>query len=71
MAYEFKLTRQIDFAETDMAGIMHFSNFFRFMEAAETRIFSFAWAVDLSKRFSHGRLAKSACRLRLQATFAL
>ena len=36
MAYEFKLTRQIDFAETDMAGIMHFSNFFRFMEAAET-----------------------------------
>jgi YbgC/YbaW family acyl-CoA thioester hydrolase len=39
MAYEFKLTRQIDFAETDMAGIMHFSNFFRFMEAAETAFF--------------------------------
>jgi len=39
MAYEFKLTRQVDFAETDMAGIMHFSNFFRFMEAAETAFF--------------------------------
>jgi YbgC/YbaW family acyl-CoA thioester hydrolase len=39
MAYEFKLTRQIDFAETDMAGIMHFSNFFRLMEAAETAFF--------------------------------
>jgi len=39
MAYEFKLTRQIDFAETDTAGIMHFSNFFRFMEAAETAFF--------------------------------
>ena len=39
MAYEFKLTRQVDFAETDMAGIMHFSNFFRFMEAAETEFF--------------------------------
>ena len=39
MAYEFRLTRQIDFAETDMAGIMHFSNFFRFMEAAETAFF--------------------------------
>ena len=39
MAYEFGLTRQIDFAKTDMAGIMHFSNFFRFMEAAETAFF--------------------------------
>jgi YbgC/YbaW family acyl-CoA thioester hydrolase len=39
MAYEFKLTRQVDFAETDMAGIMHFSNFFRLMEAAETAFF--------------------------------
>ncbi|MCI0620097.1 MAG: acyl-CoA thioesterase [Acidobacteria bacterium] len=39
MAYEFKLTRHVDFAETDMAGIMHFSNFFRFMEAAETAFF--------------------------------
>jgi YbgC/YbaW family acyl-CoA thioester hydrolase len=39
MAFEFKLTRQVDFAETDMAGIMHFSNFFRFMESAETAFF--------------------------------
>jgi YbgC/YbaW family acyl-CoA thioester hydrolase len=39
MAYEFKLTRHVDFAETDMAGIMHFSNFFRFMEATETAFF--------------------------------
>ena len=30
MAYEFKLTRMVEFAETDVAGIMHFSNFFRF-----------------------------------------
>jgi acyl-CoA thioester hydrolase len=39
MPYEFKLTRHVDFAETDMAGIMHFSNFFRFMEATETAFF--------------------------------
>ncbi len=39
MAYEFKLTRQVEFSETDMAGIMHFSNFFRFMEAAEHAFF--------------------------------
>jgi YbgC/YbaW family acyl-CoA thioester hydrolase len=36
MPYEFKHTRRVEFSDTDMAGIMHFSNFFRFMEAAET-----------------------------------
>ena len=28
-------TRQVQFAETDMAGIVHFTNFFRYMEEAE------------------------------------
>lgn len=32
----FRTTRRIEFCDTDMAGIVHFSNFFRFMEAAET-----------------------------------
>lgn len=36
MPYEFQHTRRVEFSDTDMAGIMHFSNFFRFMEAAET-----------------------------------
>lgn len=35
MAYEFKINRRVEFSETDMAGIMHYSNFFRFMETAE------------------------------------
>jgi YbgC/YbaW family acyl-CoA thioester hydrolase len=35
MAYEFKATRMVEFSDTDMAGIMHYSNFFRFMETAE------------------------------------
>jgi YbgC/YbaW family acyl-CoA thioester hydrolase len=35
MSYEFKITRRVEFSETDMAGIMHYSNFFRFMESAE------------------------------------
>lgn len=39
MPCEFKLTRQVEFSDTDMAGIMHFSNFFRFMEAAEHAFF--------------------------------
>ena len=29
-------TRRVEFGDTDLAGIMHFANFFRFMEAAET-----------------------------------
>ena len=39
MAYEFKLTRRVEFSETDMAGIVHYSNFFRYMEAAESAFF--------------------------------
>lgn len=36
MASEFKVRRHVEFVETDMAGIMHFSNYFRWMEACET-----------------------------------
>src|SRR3954466_12985623 len=39
MPYEFKLTRRVEFAETDMAGIVYFSNFFRMMEATEHAFF--------------------------------
>jgi YbgC/YbaW family acyl-CoA thioester hydrolase len=50
MAYEFKITRRVEFAETDMAGIMHFSNFFRFMETAEGAFFrSLGYSVALSR----------------------
>ena len=36
MTYEFHNQHRVEFAETDMAGIVHFSNFFRYMEMAET-----------------------------------
>lgn len=39
MPYEFEITRFVEFSETDAAGIMHFSNFFRFMESAEHAFF--------------------------------
>jgi acyl-CoA thioester hydrolase len=39
MAYEFKAVRRVEFSETDMAGIVHFSNFFRYMETAERGFF--------------------------------
>lgn len=36
MIEPFRTTRRVEFGDTDMAGIVHFSNFFRYMEAAET-----------------------------------
>jgi acyl-CoA thioester hydrolase len=35
MSAVFRTTRFVEFGDTDMAGIVHFANFFRFMEAAE------------------------------------
>jgi YbgC/YbaW family acyl-CoA thioester hydrolase len=35
MAEPFRTTRRVEFVDTDMAQIVHFSNFFRFMESAE------------------------------------
>jgi len=35
MAEEFRVSRRVQFSETDVAGIVHFSNFFRYFEDAE------------------------------------
>lgn len=35
MTYEFRLRRRVEFYETDMAGIVHFANFFKYMETCE------------------------------------
>ena len=35
MVFEFRLQRRVQFYETDAAGIVHFSNYFRYMEEAE------------------------------------
>src|ERR1700722_3626706 len=35
MSTPYRTTRRIEFCDTDMAGIVHFANFFRFMESAE------------------------------------
>ena len=39
MASEFRMRRRVEFVETDMAGIVHFSNFFRWMEQTEHAFF--------------------------------
>jgi YbgC/YbaW family acyl-CoA thioester hydrolase len=35
MPSTYRLTRRVAFSETDAAGIVHFANFFRYMEDAE------------------------------------
>ena len=39
MASSYRMTRVIEFCETDMAGIVHFSNFYRWIEQAEHAFF--------------------------------
>jgi YbgC/YbaW family acyl-CoA thioester hydrolase len=39
MSEVFRTTRRIEFCETDMAGIVHFANFYIFMEQAEHELF--------------------------------
>lgn len=38
-AFHFVHRRQVEFADTDLAGIVHFANFFRYVEAAEHAFF--------------------------------
>lgn len=35
MPFEHRVTRRVEFNETDMAGIVHFANFYRYMETVE------------------------------------
>jgi len=39
MPYEFKATRRVEFSDTDLAGIVHFSKFFQYMETVEHGFF--------------------------------
>src|SRR4051812_18470994 len=39
MPYQYTTVQRVEFSDTDMAGIMHFANFFRFMEVTEHAFF--------------------------------
>ncbi len=39
MASSFRMSRRVEFCETDMAGIVHFSNFYKWMEQIEHAFF--------------------------------
>ena len=62
----FTTKRRVEFADTDMANIVHFSNFFRFMEAAEQeflRSLGFR-VVRLEERLGFPRVSASCDYLR-------
>jgi YbgC/YbaW family acyl-CoA thioester hydrolase len=64
MAAPFRVTRRVEFHDTDMAGIVHFSNFFRYMEYAEVaflraRGLSVAWRQQGSEPLGFPRVAAS------------
>lgn len=51
MPSEFTIRRRVEFSETDMAGIVHFSNFFKYMENAEHAFYrSLGFSVVLAKQ---------------------
>jgi YbgC/YbaW family acyl-CoA thioester hydrolase len=47
---EFSTTHRVQFSETDMAGVVHFSNFFRWMEEVEHAFFR---SLGLSVAMTH------------------
>ena len=49
-AHHFSFKRLVTFAETDMAGIVHFSNYFRWMEEVEHAYFR---SLGLSVAMTH------------------
>lgn len=62
----FVYSRRIQFSETDMAGIVHFSHFYRFMEEAEH---AFLRSRDLAVFMDHGELTISWPRLSASCDF--
>ena len=52
--FHFYHRRMVEFADTDQAGLMHFSNFFRFVESAEHAFFrSMGFRVHTAEGSNH------------------
>ena len=62
----FRTSRRVEFVDTDMAGIVHYSNFFRYMEAAEV---DFLQARGLSVALNHGDKKIGLPRVAAQCDF--
>lgn len=66
VAFEFRWKHRVEFAETDMAGIVHFSNYFRYMEMAEH---AFLRSLGLTVHSQNGEAAVTWPRVRAECSF--
>lgn len=66
MPSSFRDRRRIEFYETDMAGIVHFSNFFRFMESTEHAFFR---SLGLSLHREEGAHMSGWARVRAECEY--
>jgi acyl-CoA thioester hydrolase len=60
----FRTSRRVEFADTDMAGIVHFSNYYRYMESVEVEFLrtlglSVTMRTDAGEKFGFPRVASS------------
>ncbi|MEM6676034.1 MAG: thioesterase family protein [Planctomycetota bacterium] len=70
MHSEYRTTLRVEFADTDMAGIAHFANFFRWMEEVEHEFFrSFGETVHDASAYGFVR-AHASCDYRRPARYA-
>ena len=60
MSAPFRTTRRVEFHDTDMAGMVHFANFFRYMESAEVEYWRFR-GLSVMIRQQEERLSFPAC----------
>jgi YbgC/YbaW family acyl-CoA thioester hydrolase len=66
MAFEYRYRRTVQFAETDMAGIVHFSRYFQFVEEAEH---AFLRSIGLGVHVVHGDYAIGFPRVSTRCDF--
>jgi len=66
MPYEFTASHRVEFADTDLAGIMHFANFFRLMEETEH---AFLRSLGLSVQLEQGGTTYGWPRVRAQCEY--
>ena len=64
--FHFTYERRVEFADTDLAGIVHFANFFRYVESAEHAFFR---SLGYSVHVSHGHKQTGWPRVRVSGEF--
>jgi acyl-CoA thioester hydrolase len=70
MPSQFTMTRRVAFSETDLAGIVHFANFYRYMEDAEHAFYrSLGFSVHPSESKIGWPRVKASCNFRLPLRF--